>query len=132
MIDIATTTTGDIDLTGLVPQYVDGPEAVVVRLRERLSKWRAAWFLDLRAGFPYREILTKNPDLDRIASMFRAEISGCPGVVAIKRLTLTLTGRTLTLSFLAQTDEAVISVTAAAPMTAGEMLLTFEILGGMA
>lgn len=76
----------DITLTEPVT-LIDGPRAVIQRLVIRFKTFLGEYFLDAGAGLPYRQaILVKNPDLEQIRSLFRAEIIDCPGILELLSL----------------------------------------------
>lgn len=96
---------GDLYLNdaGTLAYSVDATaEDVAQILRSRILFFKGEWFLDQREGVPYfEEILTKNPSLEVIRSIYRGVISKTPGVLAVVSLTLLpdYPNRVLTVSF---------------------------------
>lgn len=69
---------------------------------------RGEWFLKRDEGVPYYEsIFVKDPNLDHVASFFRAAILGVPGVRSILEFSLDLDRgtRTLIVDWKCDTDE---------------------------
>ena len=83
-------TVGDLYLTdGQITLTPDAKTAVAQHIAIRLRTFFGEWFLDVREGVPYFElVLVKNPDLGRITSIFRSVILATPGVASIARLQL--------------------------------------------
>lgn len=80
--------TGDLSVSTGRAAIVDGPALTAQTLRLRLSLAKGTWFLDLERGIPYDQILDKVSSLSPIDAVFRAAITGCPGVKAIRSLSL--------------------------------------------
>lgn len=67
-------------------EILQGVPAFAQRLRVRLQFFFREWFLDLRQGVPYFEvILVKNPDLNLVRSIFRRVILQTPGALSIAK-----------------------------------------------
>ena len=71
------------------------------RLRSGLALWQGTWFLDLDAGFPWREIFSgeKVSSVLPARAVFRDFLLSTPGVASIERLTAQLVGRQLRVEF---------------------------------
>jgi len=69
---------GDLVITSTTID--DVRQSVLQRLRIFLGEW----FLDNTIGLPYfQQILIKNPDQSKIDALFRDQILGTPGVIAL-------------------------------------------------
>ena len=87
-------TDGDLTISGLDLQLIDGGQAVAQRLTQKLKLFRGEWFLDRRAGVPYfrdiigqktarsgvistiiKRVIQDDPDVDRLES-FGLEFDG--------------------------------------------------------
>ena len=100
--------TNDIAFDGQRMSLVQGRRAVAQRILMRFNLFLGEWFLDMTAGFAYREyVLVKNPDLARLDVLFRAHILKTPEVIGLKEFELSFDGpnRTLSVSFVALTKE---------------------------
>jgi hypothetical protein len=87
----------DVGGTSLETDYVAG---VRQRLMIRLQLFAGEWFLNTLLGVPYyRDFLVKNPDLSVIRAVLRSRILADPDVVAVPRLEMLLSGRTLSVDF---------------------------------
>lgn len=74
-------TRGDLALT------VSAAQAVSIRLLFFLNDW----FLNTLIGLPYfQQIFVKNPDLDQIRALYRAEIAASPGILEVTSVDLAL------------------------------------------
>lgn len=68
---------------------ISNAEQVAQQIKCRLKFWLGEWFLDNRKGVPYLDsILIKNPAMQQIRSIFRAQITGIEGVSKLDNLTL--------------------------------------------
>jgi hypothetical protein len=84
----------------------------------RLRFGRGEWFLDLREGVPYYQVvLVKNPDFSVIRALFRRVILTVSGVLSVPVLTLELdrASRTLSVSFQAVCRSGIVKVVAGDP-----------------
>lgn len=93
---------GDTDL-----QLVDGPDAILQHLKQRLKTFLGEWFLDQRIGVPYfQQVFVKHPDPLVLDSAFKAEIINTPGITELLSFALSLdsASRGLHLSFAAGGD----------------------------
>lgn len=102
---------GDIFLqNGQMVLTSEVAEATAQRLRIRLCFFKGEWYLDQRLGIPYfSEVFVKNPNLNRLKSMFRSVILSTEGVATVSRLKLTMDRETraATLTFKALTTDGV-------------------------
>lgn len=101
---------GDLDTSGR--RLVEGSEYVAQKIRQVLLFIKGEWFADLNLGTPwFEEILIKNPSLELIRGIIRDKVKGVPGVTSVPVIDLSLTGRTLAISFTAKTKFGDISDT---------------------
>ena len=78
---------------------VDTSRYVAQKLRVRLSFFRGEWYLNAEKGIPYYdEILVKNPNLNFIEDLLKAEISTVPEVEELLDFVLEYEGTTRELS----------------------------------
>ncbi|HYQ47149.1 MAG TPA: hypothetical protein VER11_34500 [Polyangiaceae bacterium] len=94
-------------------KLVEGPDAIRQKLSARFKFFLAEWFLDQRQGIPYyRDVFTKNPNLDVVRSLFKKVILGCPGVLSLASYSLSFdeSARQLTFRFQAMVTGGVVSV----------------------
>lgn len=98
--------TPDLDLSGHRLNLASGQDATWQHLKIRLQFFLGEHFLDTRLGIPfYREVLTKNPNLRLVRSMFKDAIEDTPGIATVDDMQLDIdAGRTLTITFSATTD----------------------------
>jgi hypothetical protein len=134
-IDIAINeTTSDLDFQANGDFYLnEGRRAIAQRLRLRFGVFLGEWFLDETFGVAYREeVLVRNPDLSVIGALFRQTILGTPGVTGILEFDLTLDGvlRTLTVDFIATTEEGDVSmVSGPSPIQPWMFVLMYQAAG---
>ncbi len=92
-------------------QIVQGKEAILQDVLQRLRVFLGEWFLDTTVGLPYfQEILVKNPDQGKIDALFINQVLGTPGVVQLDSWSfqVDLTRRILTVAFKAQTTDGTV------------------------
>lgn len=91
--------------------FVDGADEVVQMLRQELRFFFTEWFLDLNQGVPYyEEITVKNPNLQRLAAIFKDKILSIPGVLELISFDLTYENpRELHLSFQVRSTDGIIT-----------------------
>ena len=82
-------TTGDLAISSGQMSMLSDADAVAQQLRGRLSLVRGSWFLDLTAGIPYLELLTRKGVEALLSAELRAAAETSPGVDAITSFTLT-------------------------------------------
>lgn len=91
---------GDLDTSGGDMLVVTRADYVLQKIKIRFRFFLGEWFLDRRLGVDYfRSVFVKNPDLDRVRSLFRRVLMSTPGIVAVSRLALTLDAGARALSF---------------------------------
>ncbi len=94
--------TGELQSTG-------GAPLVAQKVEIRLSTQLGEWLYDLSMGIDYLgRVLVKSPDTRVIRSLFVAEIFQVSEVTALRSLTLTTSGRDLTVRFEAETTQGAI------------------------
>lgn len=65
-------------------------QITVQKVKQALTTFKGEWFLDESQGMPYiQEIFGKNPDLNRIKSLYIRAIQSVPEVTEILELDLT-------------------------------------------
>lgn len=86
-------------------------EQVATLLKNRLQFFLGEWFLDVREGIPYYDVVlgVKNPDINLLARMFRRVILSTQGVAQIDTLTADLDAalRKFTVTLRVLTDDGV-------------------------
>lgn len=88
-MDLALGPDGDLLIENGLLSLVRGADALAQRLELRLALVRGSWFLDLDQGVPYVEqVLVKNPDIDAVAAVLRAE---CLKETEVRDATVTVT-----------------------------------------
>lgn len=89
----------DLDANGRVV-ILEGAAYVAQHIARRFKFFLGEWFLDEREGIPYfRDVFTKNPQLDVIRSTFKKVLSTTPGVSQILRFNIVYTPEARTLAF---------------------------------
>lgn len=64
-------------------------EEVAIVLDAKFKHFKGGWFLDVRQGFPWFEVVyVKNPDVQIIKGVFRQTILDTPGVTDVPQLDL--------------------------------------------
>ena len=83
------------------------------KMAARFKFYLGEWFLDQRQGAPYyRDVFTKNPNLDLVRSLFQRIARETPGVIDVPefRLVYTQGDRSVAFSFAALADDGEIIV----------------------
>lgn len=81
---------GDLKVTSGRLVLVSRTDALMQKIAQRLRMFQGEWFLDLRAGIPYRRsVFVKNPDYQLIRSIFAQAISSTEGVKSVEAVDLT-------------------------------------------
>lgn len=109
---------GDLAIDGGRFLFFEDLDHIRQTIACRLRFGRGEWFLDLREGVPYYQVvLVKNPDLSVIRALFRRVIMSVPGVLSVPVLTLDLdrASRTLSVAFQAVCRSGTIKVAAGDP-----------------
>jgi hypothetical protein len=89
--DYATSTGKFITLTG--------PEYAAQKIRQRFKLFLGEWFLDQSKGVPwFAQVFVKNPNLDAIRALFRAELLKVPGIIGVSQIESSFVPATRTLS----------------------------------
>lgn len=66
---------------------IRGPDAVIQRIRQKMSFVKGEWYLDTQKGVPYREFIwVKHPDIGLVTSIYRRVLIGTPGVGSVKTM----------------------------------------------
>ncbi len=118
MSDIMLGTDDDLEFDGVDLQIVDGADAILQHLKQRLKLFLGEWFLDTRRGVAYfQQILKKNPDPVAIDGIFKSTIVNTPGILELLEfdLDMDLHIRQLTLNFKALTTEGVLDFSEVIP-----------------
>lgn len=104
--DLAIDADGDMYLDGSGDLAgVFGADGVASDLQARLRTFLGEYTWNMSLGFPWRqEVLGERPTSLRLEELLRAESVKTPGVVGIDNFRSSRTGRTLSMSFDAQTD----------------------------
>ena len=90
---------GDLDLSTGKFATLTGPEYAAQKIRQRFKLFLGEWFLDQSKGVPwFTEVFVKNPNLDLIRALFRAELLKVPGIVGVASVESAFTPATRTLS----------------------------------
>lgn len=115
MLDIALTTSHDLDTSSLDLKLVDKAEQVRQQLLIKLKLWRGEWFLDTEFGTPYlQQILGKQLTLSGALAALRKSILEVEGVRQILSFSYRFNNstRTLEVEFTADTPYGIVEVTA--------------------
>ena len=115
MLDIALTTSHDLDTSSLDLKLVDQAEQVRRQLVIKLKLWRGEWFLDTEFGTPYlQQILGKQLTLSGALAALRKSILEVEGVRQILSFSYSFSDSTrkLTVDFTADTPYGIVEVTA--------------------
>lgn len=109
--DPTSPTFGDILISGGNVVLVDGKDAILQHILQRLKTFQEEWFLDITVGVPYlQQILVKNPDLNKVDALLFDEIAGTPGVEEVLSFTSDVNNslRQLSVSFKAKTTDGIV------------------------
>jgi len=115
MLDIALTTSHDLDTSTLDLKLVDKAEQVRQQLLIKLKLWRGEWFLDTEFGTPYlQQILGKQLTLSVALAALRKSILEVEGVRQIISFEYSFSNSTrkLSVDFTADTPYGIVEVTA--------------------
>ena len=107
-------TTHDLAVSNYDLQLVSGIDAVVQKLKIRLSFFYGEWFLDNTSGVKlYETVLVKNPNLRTIAALFKSVIQETRDVLSLLEYTQSFDIRTrkLTVAFRVNTIYGATAVT---------------------
>lgn len=110
-LDPSSPTYGDIKIVNGNVLMVDGKDAILQHVLQRLKTFREEWFLDITVGVPYlQQILVKNPNLSHVDGLLQDEIMGTPGVVGLLAYSSEVNTalRQLSVSFKAQTTDGIV------------------------
>lgn len=113
MLDIALTTSYDLDTSSLDLKLVDKAEQVHQQLLIKLKLWRGEWFLDTEFGTPYlQQILGKQLTLSGALAALRKSILEVEGVRQILSFSYSFSNSTrkLTVEFTADTPYGIVEV----------------------
>lgn len=105
-------TIGKFILSGGDFTFTQDLNAIRQAVQIRLQTIRGEWFLDQGHGIPWFDrVLVKSPNLRAIEAVFRKEIEGVPGVLAVTSLVSSFdrAARTLAIAWTANTDLGEIS-----------------------
>ena len=90
---------GDLDVSTGSFQTLTGPEYAAQKIRQRFKLFLGEWFLDQSLGVPwFTQVFVKNPNLDAIRALFRAELLKVPGIVSVGQIESSFVPATRTLS----------------------------------
>lgn len=109
MKDFKLTENGDLDMSGIDLQFVDGINQLAQNLKIRLQTFLTEWFLDLTIGMPYfQEIFIKNPSETVITNYTKKIIKETDGILRILSFNFSYEKsspqeRALSISFVADT-----------------------------
>lgn len=109
--DPTSPTFGDILVSGGNVVLVDGKDAILQHILQRLKTFQEEWFLDVTVGVPYlQQILVKNPDLNKVDALLFDEIAGTPGVEEVLSFTSDVNNslRQLSVAFKAKTTDGIV------------------------
>lgn len=95
--------TGDLALVEGRASLTSGVEAVLQKLRIRLSLWKGEWFADTSVGVPFLRFLGVKGAEGLAETVLRRAIATCPGVASLESFALALVGRRATVTFRART-----------------------------
>lgn len=95
---------GDLELTRGRARWVDGADAVRVRLELRLSLWKGEYILDQGVGVPYADLLGQKGTRELLEATLRQAVATCPGVAALEQFAFEVDSgeRRATVSFTAR------------------------------
>lgn len=113
MLDLALTTSHDLDTSSLDLQLVGGAEQVRQQLLIKLKLWKGEWFLDTEFGTPYlQEILGKQLTLSGALAAVRASILEVEGVRQILLFDYSFSNSTrrLSIDFAVETPYGIVEV----------------------
>lgn len=113
MAIVQTIPAGDLEISGGRLARASGIEHTTNKLAMRLAFFKGEWFLDTREGVPYfRDVFRKDPQLDVIRSVFSQVIRKCPGILALRSLSVKFDAATreLTVGFEAISEAGVITI----------------------
>ena len=82
------TTNQDLVMDGTDLALVNGIDATLQSLKQRLYLWQGEWFLDTTEGVPYlQEIFVNGQRLDIIRNILLRVVAGTVGIATITRFT---------------------------------------------
>ncbi|MDO6395429.1 hypothetical protein Q4554_15230 [Leptospira santarosai] len=70
--------------TDLKPSRISGPDCVKQRIENRFRLWKGEWEFDKSIGFPWNNVLRKNPSRKDTESLVRSELKKDPEIVSIE------------------------------------------------
>ncbi|EMN93859.1 hypothetical protein [Leptospira interrogans] len=68
----------------LKPTRISGPDCLKQRLESRFKLWKGEWEFDKSIGFPWNNILRKNPSRKDAETLVRSELKKDPEIVSIE------------------------------------------------
>lgn len=84
---------GDAAVSGGDVQTVSSDAATRQRLEQKFNLWRGEWFLNINAGFPWRDrILGQRPRPEVVRSLVHDLVISDPGVRRVDSITLDFSG----------------------------------------
>jgi hypothetical protein len=113
---------GDILIAQNVAPLVRGAAAVAQHIRQRLSFFLGEWFLDIRQGVPWFQVILNRADEATATAILRNVVGGTPGVLEVITFTAKLdrSTRRLSVSFVARTiDGDILTETDYVPLIPG-------------
>lgn len=92
---------------------VDGAQAILQSILQRLRMYLGEWFMDNSIGLPwFDQILVKNPDQSKIDGLIQNQILSTPGVDTLTAYSIVkadFTTRVLEISFEVQTTSGTVN-----------------------
>ncbi|KAA1266828.1 hypothetical protein C5473_01170 [Leptospira interrogans serovar Weerasinghe] len=68
----------------LKPTRISGPDCLKQRLESRFKLWKGEWEFDKSIGFPWNNVLRKNPSGKDAETLVRSELKKDPEIVSIE------------------------------------------------
>lgn len=105
---------GDLLIENGNVTLVDGKDAIVQHVLQRLRTFQEEWFLDITVGIPYlQQIMVKNPDLNKVDALIINEILGTPGITELLSFQSAVDNnlRQLAISFRARSTDGIVDYT---------------------
>ncbi|TQE83069.1 hypothetical protein [Leptospira noguchii] len=68
----------------LKPTRISGPDCAKQRIENRFRLWKGEWGFDKLIGFPWSNVLRKNPSKKDAEALVRSELKKDPEIVSIE------------------------------------------------
>jgi len=101
----------DVKMSGGDLQIVDGKEAILQNILQRLRIYLGEWFMDNTKGIDYfNQILVKNPQQSKIDAIIINQILSVPGVTLLTNYSFStnFVTRVLLINFKCQTTSGIV------------------------